>query len=247
MDMTRSVQWCRYDLLAYQSALLLQKERVAAILRYAPVAHTTQAKSQGEPEQRRDPAYVDQLILLEHPSVYTIGRSGHRRDILNTDLSYPPIPVVETDRGGQVTYHGPGQLVIYLIRDLRPHALASVRSHVNRLEESAIQTLSFFGVTAHRDPQHPGVWVGDAKIGALGVRISRGVAYHGIAINRDLDLRPFFGIVPCGLADRSVTSLADLGLQISRAALETAFLHAFAAVFGIHHFSPPLPALSGKG
>lgn len=244
--MTRSVQWCRYDLLDYQAALLLQKERVADILRPVHVAHATQ--TQGTPEQPGETTSLDQLILLEHPSVYTIGRSGHRRDIfIHTDLSRPPIPVVETDRGGQVTYHGPGQLVIYLIRDLRPHALASVRNHVNRLEESAIQALSFFGVAAHRDPQHPGVWVGHAKIGALGVRICRGVAYHGIAINRDLDLQPFCGIVPCGLTDRSVTSLADLGVLVSRSALEAAFLHAFATVFNIHHFFPPLPAYSGRG
>ena len=227
--MTPCVQWCRYDLLDYETAFLLQKERVAAIL-------------QGVCDGAQPGMPVDQLLLLEHPSVYTIGRSGQRRDILPMEGASPPIPVIETDRGGQVTYHGPGQLIVYVICDLRPHALTSVRRHVFRLEETAIQTLAAFGVVAQRHAQHPGVWVDGAKIAALGVRIYRGVAYHGIALNRAPDLRLFRGIVPCGLARSAVTSLAKLGVSVDRSALETEVLHALRTVFNIHCFSPPFPA-----
>ncbi|MEO5363234.1 MAG: lipoyl(octanoyl) transferase LipB, partial [Magnetococcus sp. DMHC-8] len=211
--MARCVRWCRYDQWDYQSALTWQKERVAAILRCAVLEESPGgcAWSGQSPSAHFD--HVDHLLLLEHPAVYTIGRSGHRRDVLDAAWCTPPVPVVETDRGGQVTCHGPGQLVVYFIRDLRPHALARVRQHVNRLEETAIRTLAALGVAARRDPSHPGVWVDNAKVAALGVRIDRGVAYHGIAINRDPDLRLFRGIVPCGLADRPVTSLAELGVR----------------------------------
>ncbi len=236
--MTRCVQWCRYNLLNYETALALQKERVAAILRPVAAGQTTEECTRHGDDHRVHAMPADQLILLEHPLVYTLGRSGHRRDILDTEWSQPSVPVVETDRGGQVTGHGPGQLVVYFIRDLRPHALALVRRHVTQLEETAIQTLAAFGVVAHRDPKHPGVWVGEAKIGALGVRIDRGIAYHGFALNRDPDLRLFHGIVPCGLADRRVTSLAELGVSVTRNALEAQLLLAFQTVFNVHCLSP---------
>lgn len=228
----RWVRWCRYESLDYAAALCLQKERVAAIL--------SGRRDESVDAPLECPDSADQLILLEHPAVYTLGRSGRRHEILSTEWAHCSIPVVETDRGGKVTYHGPGQLVAYVIRDLRPHALASVKRHVTLLEEVAIQTLSRFGVVAARDPHYPGVWVDGAKIGALGVRVDRGVAYHGIALNRDPDLRPYRGIVPCGLADRGVVSLASLGVSVSRDALEMAFLSAFRAVFAVHRFSPPL-------
>ncbi|MBF0463164.1 MAG: lipoyl(octanoyl) transferase LipB [Magnetococcales bacterium] len=221
------VHWCRFDQMEYAAALALQKERVAAILR----------REAGAQEPSLCP--VMQLILLEHPPVYTMGRSGQRREVLHTTWGQQAIPVVETDRGGRVTYHGPGQLVVYVICDLRPHALASVRRHVFRLEEVALRTLAAWGVEAHRDLHHPGVWVGEAKIGALGVRIHRGIAYHGLALNRDLDLSPFRGIIPCGL-DRPVTSLADLGLSVSRDALERQLLRVFPTVFPVRGFVPPL-------
>ncbi|MBF0162694.1 MAG: lipoyl(octanoyl) transferase LipB [Magnetococcales bacterium] len=225
--MTPDVQWRRYDLLDYGAALQLQRERVAAIL----------AGSGGEGAA----AVTDQLLLLEHPSVYTIGRSGRRQDVLPPLADVPVVPVVESDRGGQVTYHGPGQLVVYVICDLRPHALTSVRRHVFRLEETVIQTLALFGVMARRHLRHPGVWVGDAKIAALGVRIDRGVAYHGFALNRAPDLNLFRGIVPCGLPHHPVTSLADLGVPVDRHTLEMQVLHALRAVFDIHTLLPPLP------
>ncbi|MEO5340256.1 MAG: lipoyl(octanoyl) transferase LipB [Magnetococcus sp. MYC-9] len=238
--MTPCVQWCRYDLLDYESALLLQKELLESILLHGDEGAAVTAGG-----MRRETAV--RVILLEHPSVYTIGRSGHRRDVLCPGGHPPAIPVVETDRGGQVTYHGPGQLVIYVIRDLRPHALASVRLHVHRLEEVVMQTLADLGVTGRRDPCHPGVWVGDAKVAALGVRIHRGIAYHGIALNRDPDLRLFAGIIPCGLADRPVTSLARLGVSVARDVLEGRLLRILGRVFDVGRFMPPLPHMAGIG
>lgn len=255
----------------YEVAWAIQKERVSHIL-----SHGTGGHGVGGGGRCACLSCANLLILLEHPSVYTMGRSGQWQDVLSAtpvagssptkplgdpqglafsqqDLAFSQqampaqeaisaqeaeaisaqeaIPVIVTDRGGKVTYHGPGQLVAYVVCDLRPYALASVRQHVTRLEETAIQTLSFFGVFAQRDLKNPGIWVENVKIGALGVRIRRGVAYHGVAINRDLDLRPFRGIIPCGLAHRAVTSLANLGVHVSRMAFEAQFLVAFREVF----------------
>ena len=244
----------RYGILDYGVALALQKEWLASIL--AHNGHKISGhEAGGHGFDRLSRANL--LLLLEHPSVYTVGRSGIGRsgqwqDVFNTavvsgdssmrmanglpgpTIPQQTIPIIKTDRGGKVTYHGPGQLVAYVVCDLRPHALAAVRQHVTRLEETAIQTLSAFGVFGQRDPQHPGIWVENAKIAALGVRIHHGIAYHGIAINRDPDLRFFKSIIPCGLVDRSVTSLTALGLEVSRVALEAQFLVAFRKVFNVH-------------
>ena len=213
----RRFQLCRYDLLDYEHAWKLQKERVTGILSCNTIGNM--------------------LLLLEHPSVYTIGRSGRQQEIIGTtslQRNIPTTPVVVTDRGGKVTYHGPGQLVAYVVCDLRPHPLTAVRKHVARLEETSIKTLSAYGVAAHRDSKNPGVWVESAKIASLGVKVHRGVAYHGIAINRDPDLRFFEGIIPCGLVNQPITSLANLGLTVSREAFEEQFLIAFREVFDPH-------------
>ncbi|MBF0426689.1 MAG: lipoyl(octanoyl) transferase LipB [Magnetococcales bacterium] len=170
------------------------------------------------------------LILTEHLPVYTMGRSGKPGEVLDPALAGTTIPVLETDRGGRVTYHGPGQMVAYVLLDLGPRA-HEVRQHVWRLEECALRTLAALGVRADRDPAGPGVWVGWAKIGALGVRIRRGVTAHGLALNRDPDLRHFSGIIPCGFVDRPVTSLAALGVTVTREQLEALFIEAFAEVF----------------
>lgn len=175
--------------------------------------------------QVRSAGIGNHLLLLEHPPVYTIGRSGTPAEVFEAG-----IPVRMTDRGGRVTYHGPGQLVAYVIRDLGG-PFRGVRAHVALLEETAIRTLAACGVHAGREAGNPGVWVDGAKIGALGVRVQGGVAYHGLALNRDPDLERFRGIVPCGLSDRRVTSLAGLGVAVSRAELETRFLAAFRQVF----------------
>ncbi|MBF0214904.1 MAG: lipoyl(octanoyl) transferase LipB [Magnetococcales bacterium] len=163
--------------------------------------------------------------LLEHDPVYTVGRSGQRGEIRNE-----AIPVVESDRGGRVTYHGPGQTVGYVIRDLRPN-IHAVRAHVFRLEEIVIRTLAGFGLLAEREAKNPGVWVNGEKIAALGVRIRQGVAYHGFAINRAPELSAFAGIVPCGLQGRGVTSLFRLGIEVERQELERRLRSAFQDIF----------------
>jgi lipoate-protein ligase B len=150
------------------------------------------------------------LLLLEHPPVYTRGRLGRPDQILLTpeDLAQRGIQVVETDRGGQVTYHGPGQLVAYPVVDLR--GWGGPLKYVRTLEQIIIKTLADFGISAGTVEKMTGVWVGDAKIAAIGVKISRGVAYHGFALNVNTDLSYFDYIVPCGICDRSVTSMAQL-------------------------------------
>ncbi|MBF0138364.1 MAG: lipoyl(octanoyl) transferase LipB [Magnetococcales bacterium] len=200
------------------------------------IRHTRQAYADSLAEQQRAVEAIlagdspNLLILTEHAPVYTMGRSGLQTEILHSLPAGMAIPVVETDRGGRVTYHGPGQMVAYVLLDLGPRSRA-VREHVWRLEECAIQTLAALGVTAARDPVGPGIWVGTAKIGALGVRIRRGVTSHGLALNRNPDLNHFAGIVPCGFHDRSVTSLAALGHQVARERLEELFIRAFTGVF----------------
>jgi len=155
----------------------------------------------------RNATTVDELWVLEHPAVYTLGQAGKREHILNS----AGIPVVESDRGGQVTYHGPGQVIVYILFDLR-RANMGIRDLVVRLENAVIDTLSQFNITALGRRDAPGVYVGDAKIAALGLRVRRGCTYHGLSLNFDVDLAPFKGINPCGYAGLEVTSLQELGL-----------------------------------
>lgn len=160
--------------------------------------------------QRRDAATPDELWLLEHPPVYTLGLAGRREHVLSPGA----IPVVPTDRGGQVTYHGPGQAVAYPLLDLRRRALG-VREMVRRLEQSAIDLLAGYGIAGERRPGMPGVYVDGAKICAIGLRVARGCSYHGLAFNVDLDLEPFSRIDPCGYPGLACTRLADLGVRDS--------------------------------
>lgn len=157
----------------------------------------------------------DTLVLLEHPHVYTIGRRGSADDVLwdAETLRRRGVDVVEADRGGQVTYHGPGQLVGYPIIDLGPGA--DLVGYVRRLEDVLIATLARFDISAVRDPANTGVWVGNAKIAAIGVRVTRSVTKHGFALNVSPDLSYFAGIVPCGIFDKGVTSMAELGVAAS--------------------------------
>ena len=150
------------------------------------------------------------LLLLEHPHVYTRGRLSRPEHIPSTprQLQAQGIDVVETDRGGQVTYHGPGQLVAYPIVNLREWG--GPLKYVRTLEQVIINTLADFGVEAGVEPGRTGVWVGHAKIAAIGVKISRGIAHHGFAINVNPDLSKFAQIIPCGITDRSVTSMSQL-------------------------------------
>lgn len=179
----------------------------------------------------------DTLVLLEHPHVYTIGRRGTDTDVLwdAETLSARGVDVIATDRGGQVTYHGPGQLVGYPIIDLGPGA--DLVRYVRRLEDVMVGALARFGIAAAGDDANTGVWVGDgpvkAKIGAIGVRVTRNVTKHGFALNVAPDLSYFAGIVPCGITDKGVTSMASqLGRvpPIGEVALIVA--HEFSRVFG---------------
>ncbi|MDE2938407.1 MAG: lipoyl(octanoyl) transferase LipB [Chloroflexota bacterium] len=150
------------------------------------------------------------LLLLEHPHVYTRGRLSRDEHIPLTprELQQQGIDVVETDRGGQVTYHGPGQLVAYPIVNLREWG--GPLKYVRALEQVIINSLADFGIAAGVEPGRTGVWVGEAKIAAIGVKISRGIAHHGFAINVNPDLSKFAQIVPCGITDRGVTSMSPL-------------------------------------
>ena len=151
---------------------------------------------------------ADEIWLVEHPPVYTLGQAGRREHV------HAPgrIPVVTTDRGGQVTYHGPGQAVVYVLLDLRRLVLG-VRGIVRDLEQAVIDTVGRAGVAATRRPGAPGVYVNGAKLAAVGLRVRRGCTYHGIAVNVDLDPAPFRGIDPCGYADLAVVRLRDLGVD----------------------------------
>lgn len=154
----------------------------------------------------RDSQTPDQLWLVEHPPVFTLGLAGRPEHV----ISPGDIPVVSSDRGGQVTYHGPGQAVCYVLLDLRRRGLG-VKELVRRLEQAAIDVLAGYGIEGKRREGMPGVYVKGAKIAAVGLRVSRGCTYHGIALNSDLDLEPFARIDPCGYPGLASTSLAREG------------------------------------
>jgi lipoyl(octanoyl) transferase len=158
----------------------------------------------------RQPDTADELWIVEHPPVYTLGQAGKPEHILR-DIG---IPIVKIDRGGQVTYHGPGQVVIYLLLDL--HRLKiKVRELVTAIEQAVIELLAAHGVTAERRAGAPGVYVGEAKVAALGLRIRNGCSYHGVSLNVDMDLSPFTAINPCGYAGLEVVQTKDLNIPLS--------------------------------
>lgn len=162
----------------------------------------------------RGPETPDELWLLQHPPVYTLGLAGRPEHLLRPS----DIPLVKTDRGGQITYHGPGQVVAYLLLDLRRRGIG-VKELVQRLEQAVIDLLGEHGVVAERRDKAPGVYVGGAKIAALGLRVRNGCCYHGLALNVDMDLSPFRAINPCGYEGLEVTRTRDLGLAAGPKAL----------------------------
>lgn len=173
------------------------------------------------------------LAVLQHPPVYTLGMRGGREHLLVAPelLERRGAAVVPTDRGGDITFHGPGQLVAYPILDLRRRGLGPA-SYVRMLEATLIETLAFFGIEAMRVPGRPGVWAEGAKVAALGVRVRGGVSTHGIALNVSTDLDWFGLIVPCGISDAGVTSMERLlGKAPPHQEVEDAFVDAFATVF----------------
>jgi len=185
-------------------------------------------------EARSRDAVRDTLLLVEHPPVITLGRRASYDDVLvdPAALSARGIAVRETNRGGLVTYHGPGQLVGYPVASLRGLTGGDVVRYVTGLEETIIRAVAAYDVAAGRDPRHHGVWVSGAKLAAVGVAISRGVTMHGFALNVRPDLAHFLLINPCGILDRGVTSLAALGsAQVNMETMAASLASAFGAVF----------------
>lgn len=170
------------------------------------------------------------LIFTEHPPVYTLGTSGSNDDVLTRKIDGEAIEVFETGRGGEVTYHGPGQLVCYLIINISHEQ--DLHRHVWRLEEMVIRMLADFGIEAERDERGIGVWVGERKIAAVGVRCRKWITYHGIALNISPNLKHFTGIIPCGMRDAPVTSMMELGLSATRDEVEIAIARHAEELFG---------------
>jgi len=160
--------------------------------------------------QERTEESTDEIWVLEHLPVYTLGLNGKSEHLLNPGK----IPVIKCDRGGQVTYHGPGQLVVYTLLDLDRLKLG-IRQLVTLLEQAMITTLAQFDITSVAKPEAPGVYVNGKKIGSIGIRIKRNCSYHGISLNNNMDLTPFDHINTCGFKDLQVTQLADFGISIS--------------------------------
>lgn len=159
--------------------------------------------------QQRDEATCDEIWLLEHPPVFTLGLNGKPQHIIDAH----DIPVIQCDRGGQVTYHGPGQIVAYIMMDLQRRHWG-VKQLVNHLEQTVIDLLAEYAIVAERKSDAPGVYVDGAKIAALGLRVRRGCSYHGLSFNVDMDLTPFSYINPCGFEGLSSTQLKDFVIDV---------------------------------
>jgi lipoyl(octanoyl) transferase len=205
-----ALEWRISDsLVPYPEALAAMEARAAAI---------------------HDGTAPEQVWLLEHPPIYTAGTSANDADLIDARF-----PVYHTGRGGQFTYHGPGQRVGYVMLDLKSRT-PDVRAYVRDLEQWLIETLALFNVRGERREGRVGIWVQrglrEDKIAALGVRIKRWVTFHGVALNVDPDLTHFSGIVPCGVRQHGVTSLADLGILVTMAAVDVALKQSFRKIFG---------------
>lgn len=198
----------------------------------APMAYPEAvARMEARAEAIRSGRAPEMVWLLEHPPLYTAGTSARDEDLLMPGR----FPVYRTGRGGQYTYHGPGQRVGYVMLDLKARG-ADVRAFVHGLEDWLIRTLACFNVTGARRAGRIGLWVDkdgrDCKIAAIGVRVRRWVSYHGVALNVEPDLSHFDGIVPCGIREHGVTSLADLGLPVTTTDVDVALRQTFGEVFG---------------
>ena len=178
--------------------------RSLGLVEYEPTWHTMQRFTA---ERTADSA--DEIWLVQHPPTFTQGQAGKPEHLLNPTA----IPVVKIDRGGQITYHGPGQIVAYLLLDLRRWKI-NVRELVRLMEQAVIDVLAEYGVAAHGREEAPGVYVGDAKIAALGLKIKKGCCYHGLAFNVDMDLSPFSNVNPCGYRGLRVTQVIECGITV---------------------------------
>lgn len=188
-----------------------------------PYAETLPAMQQFTAQRRNTPETPDEIWLLEHPPVYTQGTSCNTEPFLSNN-----IPVVKTDRGGQITYHGPGQLIVYLLLDIKRLGLGP-KSLVHRIEQALIGFLAAQNIQAMRQQGAPGVYVDGEKIAALGLRIRHGCCYHGLSLNVDMDLTPFEAIDPCGYQGLKVTQLADRGCTLPMEAVKDQLLAALSS------------------
>ncbi len=189
---------------------------------YVPVWHAMRDFT-----RERHETTPDEVWLVQHPPVFTLGLAGKREHLITPSS----IPLVQVDRGGQITYHGPGQIVLYLLLDLRRHRL-SVKRLVALMEQSLIDLLATQGISAERQAGAPGVYVQGEKIAALGLRIQKGCCYHGLSLNVDMDLAPFQFINPCGYAGLAVTRTTDLGIEAPLETLERALVEHLAMHIG---------------
>ena len=188
----------------------------------------------------RDESTTDELWVVEHDPVFTLGQAGKPEHV----LAAGDIPVIHVDRGGQVTYHGPGQIVVYPLLDLKRRKVG-VREYVHRIEQALIDTLGEWNIHAERRDGAPGVYVADAKVAALGIRVRRGCTFHGLAFNIGMDLEPFHRINPCGYQGLQVTSMGDLGGPSGMEAVKPVLLAQLARQFGLAlQAEPGLPDLS---
>lgn len=206
-----------------------------------PYEATWEAMSQFT--NNRGPDTPDELWLLEHDPVFTLGQAGKTEHV----LAPGDIPVIHVDRGGQVTYHGPGQIVGYPMIDLR-RAGVSVRELVNKIEQAIIDTMGHWNIGAERLEGAPGVYVAGAKVAALGLRVRRGCSFHGLAFNVNMDLEPYYRINPCGYKGLAVTQVLDLGGPSRLSDVEDALVEEFCRQFGfVAEAAPPiLPELPAR-
>ena len=180
----------------------------------------------------RDESTPDELWCLEHPAVFTLGLNGKKQHLLTPTT----IPVINIDRGGQVTYHGPGQLVIYTLLDLARLNIG-VKELVSSIEQSIIQLLSHYDIQAKGKENQPGVYIDDAKIAALGLRIKKNKSYHGLSLNLDMDLSPFQQINPCGYAGMPVTQISDIKPERDLSTVQTDLVTILTRQLGYNGFS----------
>jgi len=186
---------------------------------------------------KRGPDTQDELWLVEHDPVYTVGLNIRKQHYPESNSN---IPVVETDRGGDITYHGPGQLIIYLLLDLRRQNIG-IRQLVNSIEQSIIDCLAQNNITAARKENAPGVYVDNKKIAALGLRIRKGCSYHGLSFNLDMDTEPFSRIPPCGYQNLEVTQVSDYIKEVNKTTVTNDLIHQLRLSLGYNtHYNSPL-------
>jgi lipoyl(octanoyl) transferase len=205
---------------------------------YEPVWRAMQAFTDA-----RTAETIDEFWLLQHEPVFTQGQAGKAEHV----LAPGDIPVIPVDRGGQVTYHGPGQIMAYVLVDLRRRGLG-VRELVQRIEQAIIDTLAHWNIEARRREGAPGVYVNDAKVAALGLRVRRGCSFHGLAFNAAMDLEPFHRINPCGYKGLAVTQVLDLGGPASLAVLQSSLVDELARQLGLQprRADPVIPAAPAR-